>query len=319
MKYIPYKLKPFYREALWGGTRLCHEFGRTDAPPVTAESWELAQHASGVSHIARGEHAGAELMALAARDPENFLGRRCRSDTFPLLVKLIDADRDLSIQVHPSDETAREGEQGKAELWYVVDRRPGAFIYFGFSRRISREEFFRRAEDGTICEVLNRVPVFKGDIFFIQPGTIHAIGHGCLIAEIQQNSDTTFRVYDYQRRDASGKLRTLHLDRAADVVSFEPILPQECRANSAVLTADFSLREMFSCRYFTAHCVDVRRSIELRCDGESFQHLLCVSGQGAICCGGERYALHKGDSYFLPAALGVYTIEGSCRVLLSRI
>ena len=318
MKISPIRLRPFYREALWGGTRLRDEFGRTDAREGTAESWELALHEAGASLIADGPLCGQTLAAL---DRETFWGRRCRGETFPLLVKLIDAERDLSVQVHPSEESAQPAwdEQGKAELWYVVDRRPGAFIYLGLSRRLDREEFLRRAGDGSICEVLNRVPVSRGDVFFIRPGTIHAIGQGCLIAEIQQNSDTTFRVWDYRRRDAAGRLRPLHLERAAEVVSLEPILPQECRANRAVLTEDFALREMFSCPYFTAWCVDVRSRIELCCDGESFQHLLCVEGEGLLRCGEEELPLRRGDSVFLPAALGTYAVSGRCRTLLSRV
>ena len=318
MMYEPIKLTPFYREALWGGGRLRHEFGRIDAPEVTAESWELALHKAGSSRIAEGPLAGQTLDAL---DRESCWGRKCMGKDFPLLVKLIDANHTLSVQVHPSDETALPelGEQGKAELWYVVDRRPGAFLYLGFSRRVDRAEFLRRAQDGSICEVLNRVPVSRGDVFYIRPGTIHAIGQGCLIAEIQQNSNTTFRAYDYQRRDAQGKLRELHLERASDVVSYEPILPQECRTNRSVLTSEFELREMFSGPCFTACCLDVFSAVELRCDGESFHHLLCVEGEGEITCGGKRCPLRKGDSYFMPACLGVYRVEGRCRALLSYV
>lgn len=319
MTYAPLKLHPHYEQRLWGGSRLKTEFGKADAPEMTAESWELACHPDGCSTVAEGPLAGLTLAGLGNLDRDSFWGRACPGGEFPILVKLIDARRDLSIQVHPSDENALPGEQGKAEMWYIVDCEPQSVLYFGFSRRVTREELLRKAGDGTILEVMNRVPVARGDVFYILPGTIHAIGTGIVIAEIQQNSNTTFRVYDYRRRGPDGKLRPLHMDRAAEVTSYLPIIPEECRANSVVSFPGFTMTEMFSCRYFRAYRVDVRERIELRCDGQSFQHLLCVEGCGEISVSGEIYPLRRGDSYFLPAALGAYEIRGACRVLLSRI
>ena len=233
--YKPLKMQPCYKEYPWGGGRLKTEYGKSDAPAITAESWELASHPDGASAVAGGEYTGKTIADLGRADKEGFWGSNCKMEQFPLMVKLIDAAKDLSIQVHPSDGTALLGEQGKAEMWYIVDCEPQAFIYFGFSRRISKEEFMERARDGTICEALNRVPVKKGDVFYILPGTIHTIGAGSVIAEIQQNSNTTFRIYDFQRKDTDGKLRPLHLERAAEVVSYKPIIPQNCRANSNVV------------------------------------------------------------------------------------
>jgi len=315
MIYAPLRMRPCYKEYLWGGSRLKREFNKADAPEVTAESWELSCHPDGQSLTENG----FSVAQLGILDRAGFWGRACGTKEFPILVKLIDAKRDLSIQVHPSDESALPGERGKAEMWYIVDCEPQAFLYLGFSKKISKAEFLRRAKDGTICQVLNRVPVSKGDVFYILPGTIHAIGAGIVIAEIQQSSNTTFRVYDYQRRDANGNLRPLHLERAAQVLSYEPIIPEECRANSCVTFPAFSVTEMFSCKYFRAYRVDVRTAADLRCDGQSFQHLLCVEGSGVISVNDKTYPLRRGDSYFLPAALGEYRIEGACRVLLSRI
>lgn len=319
--YEPCKLQPCYKEYLWGGRRLKQDFHKADAPTVTAESWELAQHEAGVSVVAGGDLAGCTLEQLGAIDHDGFWGKKCPWERFPLLVKLIDAEKDLSIQVHPSDETARPelGEEGKAELWYVVDCAPDAALYLGFSEQIDRGSFERRAADGSICASLNRVNVSRGDVFYVRPGTIHAICRGILIAEIQQNSNTTFRVYDYQRRGSDGRLRPLHLERAADVVSYRPIVPQECRANNSLYTAGFTLREMFSNRYFKTYCLDVRSSVELFCDGDSFQHLLCVEGEGFIRCDGRIYPFVRGESYFLPALMGSYKVFGSCRTLISRI
>ena len=317
----PMRLHPCYKEYLWGGTRLKTEYGKTDAPDITAESWELAAHTDGTCTVADGPYTGMSILDLGNLDRAGIWGTACKAPVFPLLVKLIDAKKDLSIQVHPSDETALLacGEQGKAEMWYIVDCEPQACLYFGFSKRVSKEEFLRRAKDGSICEVLNRVPVARGDVFYILPGTIHAIGAGIVIAEIQQNSNTTFRVYDYQRRGADGKLRPLHLDRAAEVLSYDPIVPEECKANGCVSFPEFTMTEMFSCRYFRAYRVDVRKCVELLCDGQSFHHVLCVEGAAMIHAHGQSYPIECGESYLMPAALGNYKIEGSCRVLVSRV
>lgn len=321
MKYSPLKMHPCYKEYLWGGTRLKNEYGKKDAPPVTAESWELASHRDGVSSVADGPFAGKTMRELAQISRSGFWGTQCPVGEFPLLIKLIDAKNDLSIQVHPSDVTAHAdlGECGKAEMWYIVDCEPQAGIYYGFSKKITEQEFLQRAQDGSICDVLNWVPVQKGDVFYILPGTIHAIGAGVVIAEIQQNSNTTFRVYDYQRKDINGNMRPLHLERAAQVLNYDPVVPEECKANNITSFSDFTLTEMFSCRYFRAYKVDVHEKISLTCDGTSFHHVLCVGGEGALLYQDQSFSLTKGDSYFLPANMGDYQIAGRCRVLLSRL
>lgn len=321
MRLDALKMRPCYKEYLWGGTRLKTEYGKSDAPDVTAESWELSDHPNGRSIVAEGSLSGKTLAELGAMDHDRFWGSDCTGETFPLLVKLIDAKRDLSVQVHPSNETAcaENGEQGKLEMWYIVECRPQSAIYFGFNRKIDRQEVLRRAEDGSIVEVLNRVPVARGDVFYILPGTIHAIGAGIVIAEIQQNSDTTFRVYDYQRRGVDGKMRPLHLARAVDALRYDPIVPSECRANSGAVFPEFTMVEMFSCPYFRAYRLDVRTQACLRCDGRSFHHLLCVEGGGTLQSEGGLTEFSMGDSFFLPAGLGEYTITGACRVLISRI
>lgn len=314
----PMRMNPCYKQTLWGGKRLRREYHKPEAPEMTAESWELASHPEGSSRVAEGPLAGKTLEEL---DRESCWGTACPGGEFPVLVKLIDAQKDLSIQVHPSDRTAlaQQGEQGKAEMWYIVDCAPQSSIYFGFSRKVTREEFLNRARDGSICQVLNRVPVARGDVFYILPGTIHAIGAGVLVAEVQQSSNTTFRVYDFGRRGPDGQMRPLHLERAAEVLSYEPVIPQDCKANSGVRFPEFTMAEMFSCRYFRAYRLDVSQLVELRCDGRSFQHVLCVEGGGIIRSEAGAYPFVRGDSYFMPAALGAYQIEGRCRVLLSRI
>lgn len=320
-KMMPLKMQPCYKEYLWGGRRLRRDFGKADAPEVAAESWELADHPNGCAVVAQGEYAGKTLTQLRELDQVGFWGTGCAAENFPLLVKLIDAEKDLSIQVHPSDATAltEQGEAGKLEMWYIVDCTPQAAIYYGFSQRVDEKTFLKKALDGTICEILNCVPVARGDVFYILPGTIHAIGAGIVIAEIQQNSDSTFRVYDYQRQGADGKLRPLHLERSAAVLDYTPLLPAECKVNNIAVFPEFTMAEMFSCPYFRAFRLDVRTVAQLRCDGRSFQHLLCVEGSGVLVCDHVRYPFRRGDSYFLPAMMGDYELEGNSRVLISRL
>ena len=319
--YMPLKMCPCYKDYLWGGTRLKTEFGKLNAPDITAESWELSAHPDGISSVESGPLAGKTLLDLAALDRRGYWGRDCQDGEFPLLVKLIDARETLSVQVHPSDRTAVAalGERGKTELWYIMDCKPHSFIYLGFSRRISREQFLSRAKNGSICEVINRVPVSRGDVFYILPGTIHAIGGGILIAEIQRNSNTTFRIYDYRRRGPDGKERPLHLERAAETLNYEPVVPETCRANNRVFFPEFRLSEMYSCPWFRSYCVDVYQEMELCCDGRSFQHMLCTEGAGEILTARGKWTFSRGDSWFFPAALGVYKIRGRCRFLLTRV
>lgn len=320
MKYYPMKLQPCYKEYLWGGTKLKTEYGKLDAPQVCAESWELSCHPDGMSYVQNGCHANKSLKQVIDGDTAGMLGVKYQGNRFPFLVKLIDAEKDLSVQVHPADETANvaEGEQGKAEMWYIVDAKPQSFLYLGFSVRIEEAELRKRAEDGTICEVLNKVPVKSGDVFYILPGIIHAVGAGVTIAEIQQNSNTTFRVYDYRRKDSSGNLRPLHIERAASVMSFEPIVPGECRGKTVAIFSEFTLTEMFSCKYFRAYKLDIQSAATLSTGGDTFHYFLCVDGEGCITCDGVSYPFRRGDSYFLPAGLGEYTVHGACRALLSR-
>ena len=215
MRY-PMKLTAPLKDYLWGGTRLKEEYGKETALEKVAESWELACHRDGHSVIANGPAEGQTLEAWLTRAGREMLGTNAaRFPYFPLLVKLIDAHDDLSVQVHPDDDYALriEGEYGKTEMWYIVDAAPGAELLYGFRREITKEEFRQRIADHTLLDAVCRVPVKKGDVFFIPAGTLHAIGKGILICEIQQNSNTTYRVYDYGRVGADGKLRDLHIDK----------------------------------------------------------------------------------------------------------
>lgn len=303
------KLKPYCRETIWGGTRLKDEYHIPFEGENLAEAWVLSCHPAGASIIENGPHAGQTLPQYLAGQGKSALGSfGMIFEDFPILIKLIDAADALSIQVHPSNYYAMEHEHqyGKTEMWYIMDAEPGAFIYYGFKDTISKEELSRRIQGNTLQEVLNAVPVEKGDCFFIPSGTLHAIGKGILIAEVQQNSDVTYRVYDYARRDAQGHLRELHVQKASEVTKCAP--PRE----------DYNFGgHLARCEYFT-----VDRLVghyEGQCDDESFVSLLVLDGEGSLSCGEESVSLQKGESYFLPANSGAYAITGNCEILKTTV
>lgn len=218
------KLKPACKGYLWGGSRLKNEYNKEFEGDVLAETWELSCHPDGSSRIVNGVFAGRTLREYIAAMGKRVLGSNCQVfQEFPILIKFIDAKDNLSIQVHPNNMDALENENqyGKTEMWYVLDAEPGAFLYYGFKHPISRAEFRERIEQNTLLEVLNAVPVHKGDLFYIPAGTLHAICKNIVIAEIQQNSNVTYRVYDYGRVGADGMPRQLHAEQAMDVVKLE--------------------------------------------------------------------------------------------------
>ena len=307
-------LSPAFKDYLWGGTRLRDDYHKPCSLPKVAESWELSTHPDGQSAISGGQFDGLTLSDYLAQNPQA-LGTHCQAfENFPVLIKFIDAKQPLSIQVHPSDEYALEVEHqyGKTEMWYVMDAAPNSFLYYGFKREVSQEEFARRIQEDTLLEVLNAVPVQKGDVPFIESGTIHAIGAGILIAEIQQNSNVTYRVYDYGRVGKDGKKRDLHIEKALAVTNRVPIL-----------RSGRSYPHVADCDYFTVDRLNLDGSVMRKVEGavneDSFVSILIMNGKGSISCGGERVSYQKGDSVFLPAGSGAYTMEGSCDALITTI
>ena len=219
------KLTPACKDYLWGGEKLRHDYGIQSQLHPLAEAWVLSCHPDGPSVVATGPLAGKTLPEYIQKKGPGCLGADFEKFTdFPILAKFIDANGDLSIQVHPSNDyaLAHEHQFGKTEMWYVLDCEPGATLYYGFQHQISREEFQQRIQDNTLTEVLNAVPVEKGDLFFIPAGTLHAIRKGIMVAEIQQNSNMTYRIYDYGRVGADGKPRQLHIQQALEVTQRTP-------------------------------------------------------------------------------------------------
>ena len=304
------KLTPACKDYLWGGEKLRQDYGIQSQLHPLAEAWVLSCHPDGPSVVATGPLAGKTLPEYIQEKGPGCLGAGCEKFTdFPILAKFIDAKGDLSIQVHPSNEyaLAHEHQYGKTEMWYVLDCEPGATLYYGFQHQISREEFQQRIQNNTLTEVLNAVPVEKGDLFFIPAGTLHAIRKGIVVAEIQQNSNVTYRIYDYGRVGADGKPRQLHIQQALEVTQRTPPQPDP----------DFH-GHLAQCPYFTVDVMEGRFTLD--CGPESFVSVLVLEGTGALWEGDESMSLRKGESLFIPAGAGQCRLEGDgLKCLVTRV
>lgn len=301
-----WKLTPACKDYLWGGEKLREKYHiESDCEPL-AEAWVLSCHPDGMSRLAEGEMKGLTLPEAALKYPGNFFGTRCAEfEEFPMLVKLIDARKDLSVQVHPDDDYAErmERQSGKAEMWMVLEAEPGAALYYGFARAVSRDEIEKSLAENTLIDLLRRVPVQPGDLFYIPPGTVHAIGAGMVIAEIQQSSNVTYRLYDYGRLGADGKPRPLHVERSLAVLKPGPV-EQDWDFGGHLgqhknFTVDLLQNEAAGC-----------------CDGESFAGLLVTAGEGELLCGGETKPVRAGECVFLPADAGEWRLRGLVTALL---
>ncbi len=283
---VPFLLHPASKDYLWGGTRLNDDFAKHIASDVVAETWECSTHPDGVSVAASGEWLGMPLDEILRAHPE-YLGEHARGATeLPVLVKLIDAKRDLSVQVHPDDAFAHaneNGQNGKTEMWYVMDAAPDSRIAYGLHHTVGREQFLQAVEKGTVEKYLQLVPARKNDLFFIQPGTVHAIGAGCLVAEIQQSSNLTYRLYDYDRTDRNGRKRPLHLEKGLAVANLEampePRQPMRLLRYSRGTASELLCR----CRYFQVERVLVnteqrREMAAFRPSSESLEICLVLNG-----------------------------------------
>lgn len=321
MKY-PLLLEAPLKDYLWGGTRLKEEYGKNTDLDKVAESWELSCHEAGLSVIASGPDKGKTLKEWLEEQGDAVLGKRAAAfDYFPLLIKLIDAKGDLSVQVHPDNEYALrvEGEYGKTEMWYIVDCEPGASLLYGFKEKISQEEFQRRIEDNTLLEVCHKVPVHKGDVFFIDSGTLHAIGAGILICEIQQNSNTTYRIYDYGRVGADGNPRELHVEKALAVTKLEPPTRGTKPLADIDIFPHMEVKLLADCEYFKVYHANLHGESFLHAGDDSFQSLTVLEGALKLSCGKETLTLAKGNTVFVPAGTGSYQVTGQAEFILSKL
>ena len=305
------KLKPATKDYIWAGTKL-KKYGKEAPYDNIAECWELSFHKDGPSIIDSGEDKGKLLKDVATKAD---LGEYAASfPFFPVLIKLIDSGDNLSVQVHPNDEYALKNENsfGKTEMWYVLEAEKGSGLYVGLKDNSSREEIEDALKNGTILSKLNFFPVKKGEVYFIQSGTIHAIGKGVTVIEIQQNSNLTYRLYDYNRLGKDGKPRELHIEKALQVTKRVPILRKKSFEPHIV-----------DCDYFTVDKIvlDGQRMKKIfgEIDKTSFASLLVLDGTGKVQSGKECVEVQKGDSVFITANAGEYEMEGKFEALLTTV
>lgn len=301
------KLNPVLKDNLWGGERLKTLLGRK-SDGIIAESWEASVHKDGVSKI---DGDSCDFLQYLSQN-KNAVNKN--GGEFPVLIKYIDAAKKLSVQVHPSDEFAKkyENDNGKTEVWYVIEATEGAGIYCGFKRDVSKPEFLASLENGTVEELLNFIPVKSGDCFLIEAGTVHAIGDGCLICEVQQSSNVTYRVYDYMRRDKNGNLRELHVDKAVQVINFSAFKDNTGSSEFATLpNSNGKIRLLTACKYFK--CREVVLSGEYsELNENSFAVINVISGGGKI---GER-AFVAGDTFFVPCG-ETFSVSGEAKIIIT--
>ncbi|MFC7442463.1 mannose-6-phosphate isomerase, class I [Laceyella putida] len=315
METTPIFLKPVFKERIWGGTLLQTRFNYEIPSDRTGECWGISAHPHGQSTVLNGPYANLSLGELWERHRELF-GHH-PADTFPLLTKILHAEADLSVQVHPDDRYAHaneNGERGKSECWYLIDCEEGAEIIFGHTAQ-TKPELVGLIERGEWDQLLTRVPVKPGDFFYVPSGTIHALGAGTLVLETQQSSDTTYRVYDYDRTDDQGNKRKLHIDKAIDVTTiphqpapFAPLVDEQ--AGGTVTT-------YVRTEYFTVYKWDVRESLEL-IQSHPFLLISVIDGEGSLKTGSDTHALKRGDHLILPHGFGSFTLEGSITAIASH-
>ena len=312
-----YKFKPLLKQTLWGGEKII-PFKQLDTKlDNVGESWEISGVPGHETIVSEGPDVGMTLNSVVTRYQERLVGRdnyRRFGNEFPLLIKFIDARQDLSIQVHPDEETAhRHGhEHGKTEMWYVLRPEPGARLYNGLRQRITPDEYRRKVADGTITDTLACYEVHEGDVFFIPAGRIHAIGAGCFVAEIQQTSDVTYRIFDFNRRDKEGNLRQLHTHEAAEAIDYTVFPDYRTSYGQQKDTP----QQVVKCPYFTTAVYDLTESMTLDySELDSFVILIGVGGEGTLTADGETTTLRAGETVLLPATTKEAVVEGTVKFL----
>ena len=318
MKKYPLKLTYTAKPAIWGGNTLSKNWGKVSKDDNIAETWELSVREKEMATVIGGEADGLTLSEyFDAAGYDSVSAQYKKGVRFPLLVKLIDAADKLSVQVHPDDDYAGkvEGDSGKTEMWYIVDAAEGAEIIYGLADGTDSDGFRRAFEEGHLDSAMKKIKVQAGQTYFIPAGMVHAIGAGILIAEIQQNSDLTYRVYDYDRIGADGKKRELHTAKALDVV--RPYTEEQVNAIRYSCGYDPSL--LANNDFFKVKRLCVSGSETLHADERSFVSLLCLDGNGAIEFDGEKYPIFKGESYFCPAGMGEFKLTGNVEIICSTL
>ncbi|MBE7042380.1 MAG: mannose-6-phosphate isomerase [Ruminococcaceae bacterium] len=299
----PLKMNPEIKYLIWGGTKLREYYEKNCTRDDAGESWEVSTHPAGLSRIANGKLKGISLADAINKHPGEIA-----PEDFPFLFKIIDANGDLSVQVHPDDTYAQQYEnslRGKTEMWYIIDAKPGARIGYGWNQDMTPELVKQSAENGTLEQYINYIPVSAGQAYFIPAGRVHCIGEGLLIAEIQQNSNVTYRLYDYNRKDENGKGRQLHIDQSLAVADFS------CAKEATAVTGDNVT--LASCPYFTSE--KITGDCYIGNTNGAFEILFFIDGQGEIITQNGAEAFQAGDTFLLPSSLGAYTVKGQCTIM----
>ncbi|MES2239840.1 MAG: type I phosphomannose isomerase catalytic subunit [Bacteroidota bacterium] len=311
----PLQFEPILKERIWGGEKLKTVLNKNIQSVTTGESWELSTVEGDVSIIANGELKGKSLMEIIDEAPNEILGTQVYEKfgkQFPLLFKYLDAREDLSIQVHPNDTLAKERHNsfGKTEMWYIMQADEEARIIVGFKEKSNANEYVQNLENKRLLSILDDVKVKSGDVFFLETGTVHAIGAGLVVAEIQQTSDITYRIYDFDRVDAQGNERELHVDLALDAINYDKVdtykqYAKELNQSNAVV----------DCPYFTTNYIPLDGELSINKTAESFAVYMCVEGSFELDCNGLKYNYKKGDTVLIPAAIQVFVLSGKASIL----
>lgn len=304
-KLYPLKFTPILKDKIWGGTKLQELFRKTSSSKNLGESWELSSHQDDISVVSNGELVGKNLVELIDLYKEALVGQHIYDrygNQFPLLFKFIDAHEPLSVQVHPNDEVALERHQslGKTEMWYVIDAEPEGELIIGFVEDISKEDYLKALQAGNLEDLLQRVKVSAGDVFFIPAGLVHAIGKGVVLAEIQQSSDLTYRIYDYNRVDSSGKQRELHINEALDVIDFSASGDPKTLYSESLN----ELATLVSCDYFTTNLIRFNEPLNRNYGKlDSFVVFICVEGEFQVLYEETYITVSKGETILIPASM----------------
>ena len=317
MKFQPYPIQfnPILKERIWGGTKLKTILNKPITSEITGESWEISTVENDVSVVANGEYKGKTLNEIIKDFPNEILGSNVHQKfgfEFPLLFKYLDAKQDLSIQVHPNDELAkaRHNSFGKTEMWYIMQADENSRIIVGFKQNSSKEEYEKNLKNKTILDILDSKKVSKGDVFFLETGTIHAIGAGLVVAEIQQTSDITYRIYDFNRKDANGNERELHTDLALDAINYNKVETQKQYTKNINQS-----NETVNCSFFTTNFIPINGKIKVKKTKKSFTVYMCIDGNFELLHNKEQFLYKKGDTIFIPAEMNDFELAGNASLL----
>ena len=315
MKLYPLQFDPIFKERIWGGEKLKTLLNKPITSIITGESWELSTVEGDVSVVANGAWKGKSLTAIIDDAPIEILGTEVYTrfgKQFPLLFKYLDAREDLSIQVHPNDELAKKRHHsfGKTEMWYIMQADDDARIIVGFKEKSNASEYLENLKNKTLLSILDDIKVKSGDVFFLETGTVHAIGAGLVVAEIQQTSDITYRLYDFDRLDANGNKRELHVDLALEAINYDKV---ETKKEYTKKTN--SSNEIVECPYFTTNFIPLDGQISISKSGKSFTVYMCTEGAFEMEYSSSKTQYKKGDTVLIPAAMNAFILSGKASIL----